>query len=274
MNEENSGARVQGIHMEGPFLSLGKCGVQNKKFIMPPDIDYFKQLTESFPGVILIVDVAPETKNAMEFITEASKICTVSLSHSQADYDTANLAIEFGLSHASHLFNAMNPINHRFPNAVSAILDHKQVSAELICDGIHLHPSVLRMAFALLGENRSIVVSDAIRAAGMPDGEYYLGGKKVLVHDKRTSFENGSLAGSTTSILAEFSNLIRYGIPWSQAVRSVSINPARRIGIDHETGSISIGKYADLTVLDKDLHVVMTIVRGKIAYRANTGGLQ
>jgi N-acetylglucosamine-6-phosphate deacetylase len=130
------------------------------------------------------------------------------------------------------------------------------------------------MAFSLLGENRSIVVSDAMRAAGMPDGEYYLGGEKVLVYDKRTSYANGGLAGSTTTISEEFSNLIRYGIPWSQAVRSVSINPARRLGIDHETGSISIGKYADLTILDEDLNVFMTIVRGEIAYRADTGGLQ
>lgn len=269
MNDKMPGAAIRGIHLEGPFLSREKCGVQNDKYIMDPDIDYFMRLNASFPDVIRIVDIAPEKDGAMRFIDAVSDQCVISLSHSSADYDTVTEAIRHGLSHASHLFNAMTPINHRGPGAVVAILDNEKVTAELICDGIHLHPAIIRMAFTLLGRDRTIIVSDSMRAAGMPDGEYFLGGKKVLVYDKRTSYANGRLAGSTTSVLEEVRNLLRFGIAYDHAIRSVTINPARRISIDRETGSIERGKYADLTVLDQEMNVVMTMVRGKIVYRAH-----
>lgn len=268
MKGSPTGARIHGIHLEGPFLCRDKCGVQNEEYILAPDIEYFKRLNDCFPGAISIVDVAPEAPNGISFIEEASRICPVSLSHSDADYDTAREAITHGLSHVSHLFNAMSPIGHRNPGAVPAIFEAKQVTAELICDGIHLHPAILRMAFSLLGRDRTIVVSDSMRAAGMPDGEYLLGDRKVLVYDKRTSYANGRLAGSTTSMIDELRNLINMGIPWDHAVRSATINPARRLGIDSETGSISNGKYADITVIDSKMNVVMTMVRGKIVYRA------
>lgn len=268
MNKETNGAMIQGIHLEGPFLSAEKCGIQNEKFIKNPDISYFKRLNDTFPGAIRIVDVAPEKEGAMEFVEEASKICSVSMSHTSADYKIATDAIRRGLSHASHLFNAMPPLNHRNPGAVMAVFDSEKVTAELICDGIHIHPAIIRMAFSLLGRDRTIVVSDSMRAAGMPDGEYFLGGKKVLVYDKRTSYANGRLAGSVSNLLEEFKNLIRYGIPFDHAVRSVTINPARRLKIDSVTGSIEKGKFADLTVLDKNMNVRMTILMGKIIYRA------
>lgn len=267
MKGSKAGARIQGIHLEGPFLCREKCGVQNEKYILSPDIDYFKRLNDCFPGAISIVDVAPEAPNGMSFIEEASRICPVSLSHSDADYDIAREAIKHGLSHVSHLFNAMSPIGHRNPGAVPAVFEAKQVTAELICDGVHLHPAILRMAFSLLGRDRTIVVSDSMRAAGMPDGEYLLGDRKVLVYDKRTSYANGRLAGSTTSMIDELKNLVQIGIPWEHVIRSATINPARRLGIDSETGSIAIGKYADITVLDSEMNVVMTMVRGKIVYR-------
>jgi N-acetylglucosamine-6-phosphate deacetylase len=267
MDKGMPGAVIHGIHLEGPFLSAEKCGVQNGKSIMNPDIDYFKRLNESFPKVIRIVDIAPEKPCAMPFIDEASKICAVSVSHSSADYETVTEAIHHGLSHASHLFNAMTPINHRSPGAVMAVFDNERVTAELICDGIHLHPSIIRMAFSLLGRDRTIIVSDSMRAAGMPDGEYLLGGKKILVYDRRTSYANGRLAGSTTSLIEEIRNLLRYGISYDHVIRSATINPARRLSIDHLTGSIERGKLADLAVLDKDMNVVMTMVKGRIVHR-------
>lgn len=267
MSKGMPGAEIHGIHLEGPFLSAEKCGVQNEQYILDPDIDYFKRLNESFPNVIRIVDIAPEKSGAMRFIDVASQICPVSVSHSSADYCTVTEAIQHGLIHASHLFNAMTPINHRSPGAVMAIFDNDRVTAELICDGIHLHPSVIRMAFTLLGRDRTIIVSDSMRAAGMPDGEYYLGGKKVLVYDKRTSYANGRLAGSTTSVIEEIRNLLRYGIPYDHAIRSATINPARRLEIDHLTGSIERGKFADLAVLDPRMQVIMTMVRGRIVHR-------
>ncbi len=261
------GAEIHGIHLEGPFLSADKCGVQNEKYIMDPDIKYFKRLNESFPNVIRIVDIAPEKPSAMDFIEDASKICTVSASHSSADYATVTEAIRHGLSHASHLFNAMTPINHRSPGAVMAVFDDDSVTAELICDGIHLHPSIIRMAFRLLGRDRTIIVSDSMRASGMPDGEYALGGKKVLVYDKRTSYANGRLAGSVTSVIEEIRNLLRYGIPYDRVIRSATVNPARRLQIDHLTGSIGRGKLADLVAVDAEMNVVMTMVRGRIVHR-------
>lgn len=267
---ENSlpGAGIHGIHLEGPFLSAGKCGVQNEKYILSPDINYFKRLSDCFPDIISIVDVAPEEANGMSFIEEASKLCTVSLSHSDANYETAKEAFSRGLAHVSHLFNAMRPISHRDPGAVPAVFEDARVTAELICDGIHLHPAILRMAFSLLGTERTIIVSDSMRAAGMPDGEYLLGDQKILVYDKRTSYANGRLAGSTTSMSDEVKNLLQMGIPWDHVIRSATINPARRLGISEETGSITRGKYADITVVDKDMNIVMTIVHGKIVYRA------
>ena len=270
MGKSLPGADIHGIHLEGPFLSAEKCGVQNEKYIMNPDIAYLKRLNATFPKVIAIVDIAPEKEGSMRFIEEVSSICPVSISHSCADYETTTNAVKYGLCHASHLFNAMTPINHRSPGAVMAIFDHDRVTAELICDGIHLHPSIIRMAFSLLGKDRVIVVSDSMRAAGMPDGEYFLGGKKVLVYDKRTSYANGRLAGSTTSLIDEVKNLLRYGIPFDEVIRAVSINPASRLSINTFTGSIERGKKADLTVVDKDMNVVMTMVKGKIVYRATT----
>lgn len=268
MNSNLSGAGIHGIHLEGPFLSAGKCGVQNEKYILSPDINYFKRLVDCFPGIISIVDVAPEGTNGISFIEEASKLCTVSLSHSDANYETAKEAFSHGLTHVSHLFNAMRPISHRDPGAVPAVFEDKRVTAELICDGIHLHPAILRMAFSLLGRERTIIVSDSMRATGMPDGEYLLGDRKILVYDKRTSYANGRLAGSTTSMADEVKNLLEMGIPWDHVIRSATINPARRLGISEETGSITRGKYADITVVDKDMNIVMTIVHGKIVYRA------
>ncbi len=267
MEKDMPGAAIHGIHLEGPFLSAEKCGIQNKKYIMNPDIEYFKRLNGTYPGVICIVDIAPEKDGSTKFIQSAARNCVVSLSHSIADFETVKEAISHGLSHASHLFNAMTPINHRSPGAVMAVLDDDKVTAELICDGIHLHPAIIRLAFSMLGRDRTIIVSDSMRAAGMPDGEYSLGGKKVLVYDKRTSYANGRLAGSTTSVIEEFRNLLRHGISFEHAIRSATINPARRLSIDSVTGSIERGKYADLTVLDKDLNVVMTTVRGKIVHR-------
>lgn len=268
MDKGVPGAGIHGIHLEGPFLSLEKCGVQNEKHIMNPDINYFRRLNETFPEVIRIVDIAPEKEGSMQFIEAASKYCVVSLSHSGSDYETAREAIRSGLSHVSHLFNAMTPINHRFPGAVMAVFDDDIVTAELICDGVHLHESIIRLAFLLLGRDRAITVSDSMRAAGMPDGEYFLGGKKVLVYDKRTSYANGRLAGSTTTMIEEIKNLMHYGISFENAIRSATINPARRLSIDSVTGSIERGKLADLTVIDKDMNVVLTVVKGKIVYRA------
>lgn len=267
-NMRFKGARLCGAHFEGPFLSAEKCGAQNKEYILDPDINYFMRLLNSYPDTIKIVDIAPEAKGAIDFIEQAAINCKVSLSHSAADYETTKKAIDSGLSHASHLFNAMTPINHRAPGAVCAIMEDERVSAELICDLIHVHPALIRMTFNILGQDRVVIVSDAMRAAGMPDGEYIMGGQKVWVVDRRTNYANGRLAGSTCSMMDGFINALSIGVPFSSALRAATINPARVINMHNDIGSISVGKKADLLVLDQSNNLKMTIVDGRIVYKS------
>ena len=225
-DSDYKGASLAGIHLEGPYLSAGRSGVQNPDHIRKPDFEEFRSLFYRFPGLVRIVDVAPETEGAADFIREASELCTVSFSHSIADYERAKESFSEGISQVTHLFNAMTGINHRVPGAAVAVFDDRQVKAEIICDGLHVHPAVLRMAFSLLGENRTIIISDAMRAAGKPDGEYLLGDQTVRVMNGRTHFGDGRMAGSTTSIHKEIKNLLSYGIPWR---RSCVRQPSTRL---------------------------------------------
>jgi len=257
------GASLAGIHLEGPYLSAGRSGVQNPDYIRKPDFEEFRSLADRFPGLIKIVDAAPETEGAADFIRKASKLCTVSFSHSVANYERARESFSEGITQVTHLFNAMTGINHRVPGAAVAVFDDSQVKAEIICDGLHVHPAVLRMAFSILGENRTVIISDAMRAAGRPDGEYLLGDQTVRVVNGRTCFGDGRMAGSTTSIVKEIRNLLSYKIPWSQVIRSATINPAVQIGLDTVIGSIEENKQADFTVVDNDMNVKKVFVRGR-----------
>ena len=180
---KETGAYIHGVNMEGPFIAISQKGAQPADYIRLPDIDEFNNLRSICK--ISLVDLAPETQGAFEFARKASKICTVSQAHTDADFETAEAAYQNGFSHATHLFSAMPPIWHRAPGAVVAAFDSKTSTAELICDGLHAHPPVLRMAFKLLGEDRSVVVSDAMRAAGCGDGEFELGGQQVLSQTAR-----------------------------------------------------------------------------------------
>ena len=261
------GAYAHGINMEGPYISPAKKGAQNGAFVRPPDIEEFRQLYSAAGGCIKLVDIAPEEAGAMDFIREIQPICPVSVAHTNADYDTVCEAFMWGARHATHLFNAMNGLNHRAPGAVGAVFDKARelgVRAELICDGFHIHPAVLRLAFALLGEELPVVVSDSMRAAGHADGEYTLGGQKVWVKKGRALLEDGTIAASTTNLLEEFRNLLGWGIPMRQAVKAVTNNPARAIRADGVTGSIEPGKLADLVALDEELRVRLVLVRGQI----------
>jgi N-acetylglucosamine-6-phosphate deacetylase len=256
-----SGAYIHGINMEGPYISLEKKGAQSGEYIRLPDIGEFKRLNSICK--ICLADIAPEAENAYEFAAEASKICTVSAAHTASDYETAVKAFGSGFSHATHLFNAMNPIMNRKPGAVAAVFDSSFVTAELICDGFHNHPAVLRMAFRLLGEDRAVVVSDAMKAAGCADGDYELGGQTVYVRGGRATLKDGTIAASTTNIYDEFKNLLGFGIPFKTALKSCTINPARVIGADGVTGSIKEGKRADLVIIDKELNIKAVFVKGR-----------
>ncbi len=263
--EEPQGARVLGVRLEGPFLSKEKCGVQNTDYAIDPSTEFIDEILSGFSqDLISIIDIAPELPGACDFISKMKDRYVLSAAHTASTYNCCREAIASGLSHGTHLFNAMNPLFHHEPGSVGALLEDRGVTCELICDGMHVHPSVLKIAFASLGEDRAVVVSDAMRAAGMPDGEYDLGGTPVRVTSGRTDFGNGRLAGSTTDIHAEFLNLLKMGLPLRTALKACTLNPAKVLHIDHETGTIEVGKYADLVVLDSAYRVRKVFVKGKL----------
>lgn len=264
MQEQKEGAAVLGVNLEGPYISPAKRGAQKETFVRNPDWREFKRLYEACGGIVRLVDIAPERQGGMEFAEQVSKLCRVSLAHTEAGYDQAMESFRHGITHVTHLFNAMPGLHHREPGAVGAAFDDASVKAELICDGFHIHPAVLRAAFRALGESRSIIVSDSMRAAGLPDGVSELGGQTVYVKDGRARLENGTIAGATTNLYDEVKNLINFGIPLRQVIRSATINPAAAIGADDVVGSILPGKRADLIVFDGNFERKFVVLHGEI----------
>ncbi len=249
------GARVVGVNMEGPFIARERKGAQKEEDILPPDFPLFQRFYEESGGIVRLVDVAPEQPGGLEFVEKASQLCTVSIAHTTADYDQAKAAFDKGVTHATHLFNAMSGLHHRKPGVVGAVFDDSRVRGELICDGFHIHPAVLRAAFRLLGD-RALIVSDSMRANGMPEGEAFdLGGQMVTVHQGKALLPDGTIAGSVTNLHQEIKNLVSFGVPFEQAVKAATLLPARAIGLDGEIGSIAPGKRADLVVLDENLDI-------------------
>lgn len=249
------GARVVGVNMEGPFIAKERKGAQKEEDILPPDFPLFQRFYEESGGIVRLVDVAPEQPDGLDFVEKASQLCTVSIAHTTADYDQAKAAFDKGVTHATHLFNAMSGLHHRKPGVVGAVFDDSRVRGELICDGFHIHPAVLRAAFRLLGD-RALIVSDSMRANGMPEGEAFdLGGQMVTVHQGKALLPDGTIAGSVTNLHQEIKNLVSFGVPFEQAVKAATLLPARAIGLDGEIGSIAPGKRADLVVLDENLDI-------------------
>ena len=249
------GARLVGINMEGPFISVKKKGAQNEKYIRTPDVELYRRLQERSGRLFKLVDVAPETEGAMEFISQVSPEVTVSLAHTEADYDTAVEAFERGASHVTHLYNAMPPYSHRAPGVIGAAADN-MAEVELICDGVHVHPSVVRNTLRMFGEDRVIFISDSMMATGMPDGEYALGGQAVHVKGNRATLADGTIAGSATNLMDCMRTAVKQmGVSLAVAVRCAAVNPAISLGIYNHYGSITPGKAADLILLDEDLEI-------------------
>lgn len=250
------GARVVGVNMEGPFISAERKGAQLESAIVPPDFELFKHFFELSGGIVRLIDIAPEQPGGDDFIARAKELCTVSIAHTTTGYDGAKHAFDLGVTHATHLFNAMSGLHHRDPGVVGAVFDDDRVYAEIICDGLHIHPAVLRTAFRQL-DGRILVISDSMRANGLPEGEPFdLGGQLVTVRNGKATLEDGTLAGSVSNLYDEVKNLVRFGIPFEQAVKAATLIPARSIGLEHEIGSIEVGKRADLVVLDEKLDIV------------------
>lgn len=257
-------ARFAGIHMEGPFINRKKKGAQAAENIRPCDLALFLGLQKEAGGLIRLVDLAPETEGAMEFIDAVKAQVTVSLAHTDSDYATAMEAFSHGASHVTHLFNAMPDFHHRNPGVIGAAADTKDCLVELICDGIHVHPAAVRAAFLLFGEERIIFISDSMRAAGLSDGIYTLGGQRVSVHGKRALLSDGTIAGSVTNLMDGMKNAItEMHIPLEAAIACATENPAKELGIFDCCGSITPGKYADLVLLDETFNLQSVYLGGK-----------
>jgi N-acetylglucosamine-6-phosphate deacetylase len=256
-----SKAVLWGINMEGPFIAISKKGGQNKEYIVKPDYDMLTRLSNRSGDSIRLVDIAPETEGGLEFIEKAKAICNVSLAHTEADYALAKKAFQSGASHVTHLFNAMVPLNHREPGVIAAAVEDARF-AEIICDGIHLHPAIVRLAFRMFGNDRICIVSDSMRACGMRDGEYMLGGQTVLVKGDRAVLKDGTLAGSTTNVAEAMRRAVRFGVPTEAALQAITYNPAKAAGLEKILGSLKPGNRADITILDDKLNIRYVLVEG------------
>lgn len=269
--QSNQGAELVGINMEGPYLSHAKKGAQNEAYLMTPDLGHFREMQQLSGGLIKLVAIAPEEAGAMEFINAVKDEVVISVAHTTADYDTAAEAFLCGASNVTHLYNAMPAFSHRNPGVIGAALDADHVKVELICDGIHIAPSVVRATFKMFGDDRIILVSDSMMATGLKDGEYSLGGQKVRVTGNKATLMDGTLAGSTTNLMVCMKTAVSMGIPLESAVKCASVNPAKQLGIYDEYGSITPGKYANIVLLNPDLSINKVILKGKVLKQVTLG---
>ncbi|MBO5144861.1 MAG: N-acetylglucosamine-6-phosphate deacetylase [Lachnospiraceae bacterium] len=255
---EEDMARIVGINMEGPFLDPLKKGAHMEQYIQEPDVAFFRECNERSGRRIRLVTLAPNMPGALEFIRELKDETTIALGHTSADYDTAREAFAAGARHVTHLYNAMPVFAHRAPGLIGAAAENKECMAELICDGIHVHESVVRATFDMF-QDRVVLVSDSMRAAGMADGSYELGGQEVHVKGKYATLSDGTIAGSVTNLFDCMRTAAAFGIPLEEAVAAATMNPAKSIGIYDKVGSISAGKRADVLLLDKELRLLRVI---------------
>lgn len=254
-------ARLCGINLEGPFISPAKKGAQNPKYIRTPDITLFDKLNAASGNMIKLVSIAPELEGAMEFIEKKQDEVIISLGHTDADYDTSLLAFNKGARHVTHLYNAMKPCNHREPGLIGATSDSEDVYVELICDGIHVHPAVIRTAFKTFGDDRIIFISDSMRATGLGNGHYSLGGQDVKVEGNLATLQDGTIAGSVTNLIDCLRTaVLQMGIPLETAVKCAAVNPAKCVGIYDMYGSISPQKLANVVLLKKETLEIFRVI--------------
>ena len=257
-------AVLRGIHMEGPYFSYKKRGAQNADYLKVPDFEGFKKLYDGCGGLIRIADIAPELPGAVAFIEKAKDLCTVSIAHTDCTYDQAKAAVDAGVTHLTHLYNAMPGVHHRNPGVIPAGAENKNVRAEIICDGLHIHPASVRLAFTLFGGERMIIVSDSGRCAGQPDGTRFdIGGQFATVVDGVAKLDDGTIACSASNMWACLANVVSWGIAEEDAVRAASYNPACAIGADKLVGSIEEGKIADFIVCDPSYTAKRVFLAGK-----------
>lgn len=249
----SEGAEVLGYHLEGPYINAKYKGAQNEKYIIPPDINEFEKLDN-----VKMVTLAPELENLYEFIKNCKAV--VSIGHTDCDYDCAKKAIESGAKCLTHTFNAMTPIHHRNPGPICAAFE-KNIYAQVICDGIHIHQSVIRLLYRMFGADRMILISDSMRATGLSDGEYEFGGQIITVKDSVARTQDGAIAGSTSTLLNCVKKAIEFGIPEKDAFKMASQTPCELLGINK--GRLEVGYDADFITLDDNYNVKHTVIGGK-----------
>ena len=261
----DKGAILAGINMEGPFISPGKKGAQAATHICKPNVEMFRKLQRASNGLIKLCDIAPEEEGAMEFIEELKDEVHISFAHTTASYDIAKQGYDIGACHTTHLYNAMPPMAHRDPGVIGAARDSEHVMVELICDGVHIHPAVVRATFDMFGAERIVMISDSMRATGLSDGLYALGGQDVKVEGRlATLVSDGAIAGSATNLMdCVRTAVFDMDIPLETAIGCATANPAKSVGIYDKYGSITPGKVGNVVLLNYDLSLKAVIVRGK-----------
>lgn len=262
MKKKTKGAEIIGVHLEGPFISAKYKGAQSDEYIIKPDFD----LIEKYQDIIKIVTIAPEVDGAIELIKKYSDKINFSIGHTNATADEASLAISSGANSFTHLFNAMTPLNHRNIGAVGTALTTDSY-AELICDNFHVSKTLYNLVIKAKGLDKILLVTDCIRAGGLSDGEYNLGGQNVFVKDGKCLLEDGTIAGSTLKLNDAFKNFTNAtGLSVFQTISAVTSNQAKYLGIFDEVGDISVNKRADFVIINDKFEIIKTITKGGIAY--------
>ena len=265
-HKNGSGADLVGINMEGPYISPSKIGAQNPKYVQGADVEMFRRLQARSGGLIKLVDIAPEEPGNLDFIRACSEEVRISIAHTCTDYATAKEAFAAGASHMTHLYNAMPGITHREPGPIIAALeDHAEV--ELITDGVHIHPAMVRFTFNTFGDDRVILIADSMMACGLPDGSYSLGGQAVSVRGPRATLTEHPdvIAGSATCLYDCMRHAVKeMGVPLESTVRAASENPAKSIGVDSDYGSLAAGRYGNVILADEDLNILTVVQKGKV----------
>ncbi|MFD0695979.1 N-acetylglucosamine-6-phosphate deacetylase [Paenibacillus sp. GCM10027628] len=272
--EESQGASLLGVHLEGPFLNVARCGAQNPADLREPTIGEFEAFWSASQGTIKLMTIAPELHHAEEVIRHAvRKGVTISLGHTDADFETMRHAVEWGATQVTHLFNGMRPLHHREPGAAGGSLMLDQLATEMICDGYHVHPDLVRWVFSVKPEDKVVLITDSMSAAGCPDGEYVLGKLPVIMKNgkvflKQDGVSEGSLAGSSLTMIEALANAVSFtGMELADLVPALTINPARQLGIERAKGSIELGKDADLILVNDRFQVSQTFVLGQRVYQ-------
>ncbi|MCC9076923.1 N-acetylglucosamine-6-phosphate deacetylase [Litorilinea aerophila] len=272
--QEPGGARLLGVHLEGPFISPEFPGAQRADQIRPPDLAEFDALCQA--GPVRMITLAPEQPGAKALIAAARRRQIVAVAgHTSATYEECLAGIEAGITQATHTYNAMTGLHHRRPGTLGAVLSDDRVYAQLIADNIHVHPAAMKILARCKGPSRTVLITDAMRAAGLPPGQYDLGGQMVTVQDNQCRLADGTLAGSVLTLergLAHFT--AASGLDLAQSWPAASRTPAQSLGLDHELGAIAVGYRADLVLLDGELNVVATLVDGQVAYLQDEARLE